>query len=41
LKTNTGRTASPGWYNSAAFEKRRKKQVYMLKVSTEMPFLMK
>jgi enoyl-[acyl-carrier protein] reductase/trans-2-enoyl-CoA reductase (NAD+) len=25
LKTNTGRTASPGWYNSAAFEKKKKK----------------
>jgi enoyl-[acyl-carrier protein] reductase/trans-2-enoyl-CoA reductase (NAD+) len=32
-----GRTASPGWYNSAAFEKKHKTGLYA-KVSTEMLF---
>jgi enoyl-[acyl-carrier protein] reductase/trans-2-enoyl-CoA reductase (NAD+) len=39
LKTSTeGKTASPGWYNSAAFEQEAHAAGLYAKVSTEMPF---
>jgi enoyl-[acyl-carrier protein] reductase/trans-2-enoyl-CoA reductase (NAD+) len=37
---NRGKTASPGWYNSAAFEQEAHAAGLYAKVSTEMPFLM-
>jgi enoyl-[acyl-carrier protein] reductase/trans-2-enoyl-CoA reductase (NAD+) len=39
LKTsNRRKTASPGWYNSAAFEQEAHAAGLYAKVSTEMPF---